>query len=58
MIKLINFRKDRLINFRKAFNDENQINEHITFIEKEISISNKKHRMIELKNWLQSLNGN
>ena len=58
MIKLINFRKDRLINFRKAFNDKNQINEHITFIEKEISISNKKHRMIELKNWLQNLNGN
>ena len=58
MIKLINFRKDKLINFRKAFNDENQINEHITFIEKEISISNKKHRMVELKNWLQNLNGN
>ena len=58
MIKLINFRKDRLINFRKAFNDENQINKHITFIEKEISISNKKHRMVELKNWLQNLNGN
>ena len=58
MIKLINFRKDKLINFRKAFNDENQINEHITFIEKEISISNKNHRMIELKNWLQNLNGN
>ena len=58
MIKLINFRKDRLINFRKVFNDENQIKEHITFIEKEISISNKKHRMVELKNWLQNLNGN
>ena len=58
MIKLINFRKDKLINFRKAFNDENQINKHITFIEKEISISNKKHRMVELKNWLQNLNGN
>ena len=58
MIKLINFRKDKLINFRKAFNDENQINEHITFIEKEISISNKNHKMIELKNWLQNLNGN
>jgi len=58
MIKLINFRKDRLINFRKVFNDENQIKEHITFIEKERSISNKEHRMIELKNWLQNLNGN
>ena len=58
MISLIEFRKDKLINFRKAFNDENQINEHIIFIEKEISISNKNHRMIELKNWLQNLNGN
>ena len=58
MIKLINFRKDRLINFRKVFNDENQIKEHITFIEKERSISNKEHRMTELKNWLKNLNEN
>ena len=58
MIKLINFRKDKLINFRKVFNNENQINDHIVFIEKEISKSNKEHRMIELKNWLQYLNGN
>ena len=58
MIKLINFRKDRLINFRKVFNDENQIKKHITFIEKERSISNKEHRMTELKNWLKNLNEN
>ena len=55
MIKLINFRKDKLINFRKVFNNENQINDHIVFIEKEISKSNREHRMIELKNWLQYL---
>jgi hypothetical protein len=58
MIQLINFRKDKLINYRKVFNDENQINEHIAFIKKEISRSNKEHRMLELKNWLQGLNGN
>ena len=58
MIKLINFRKDKLINYRKVFNDENQINEHIAFIKKEISRSNKEDRMLELKNWLQGLNGN
>ena len=58
MIKLINFRKDKLINYRKVFNDENQINVHIAFIKKEISRSNKEHRMLELKNWLHGLNGN
>ena len=47
-----------LPNYRKVFIDENQINEHIVFIKKEISRSNKEHRMLELKNWLQCLNGN
>ena len=58
MIQLINFRKDKLINYRKVFNDENQINEHIDFIKKEISRSNKENRMLELKNWLKGFNGN
>ena len=38
MINLIHFRKDRLIE-KKAFKDENEIQEHINFIENEIKVS-------------------
>ena len=55
MISLIKFRKDKLINSRKCFNDEKEIQEHINFIEKEIKISVKESRMLELKNWLDYL---
>ena len=55
MIQLIEFRKDRLIETRKVFNDYNEVNKHIAFIEKEISVSDNQQRMIELKNWLNSL---
>ena len=55
MITLIKFRKDRLINYRKCFRDEKEIQDHISFIEKEIKISNKDSRMQELKNWLEYL---
>ena len=55
MITLIKFRKDRLINLRKCFKDEKEIQEHISFIEKEIKISVKESRMLELKNWLEYL---
>jgi GMP synthase (glutamine-hydrolysing) len=55
MISLIKFRKDKLINSRKCFNDEKEIKEHINFIEKEIKISVKESRMLELKNWLDYL---
>jgi GMP synthase (glutamine-hydrolysing) len=55
MISLIKFRKDRLINTRKCFKDEKEIQEHISFIEKEIKISIKESRMMELKNWLDYL---
>ena len=55
MITLIKFRKDRLINVRKCFKDEKEIQEHISFIEKEIKISVKESRMLELKNWLEYL---
>jgi hypothetical protein len=44
-----------LINQRKRFKDENEINRHIDFIEKETKISKKNLRMIELKNWLDNL---
>ena len=55
MITLINFRKDRLINDRKCFKDEKEIQNHINFIEKEIKVSKKDSRMLELKNWLEYL---
>ncbi len=54
MIQLIKFRKNRLIETRKVFANHDQVDEHISFIEKEISISDNQQRMIELKNWLNS----
>ena len=56
MISLIQFRKDKLIEKRKVFKDENDVEEHISLIKQEILISNKEKRMIELKNWLNQLN--
>ncbi len=55
MISLIEFRKDRLIENRKVFKDEKEIENHISFIKDEISITNKEKRMVELKNWLDSI---
>ena len=52
MISLIEFRKDRLIKNRKVFRDEKEIQNHISFIKNEVKVSNKKLRMLELKNWL------
>ena len=51
MITLINFRKERLLE-NKSFYDENDLNSHIKIIEDEIKITNKDLRMKELKNWL------
>ena len=56
MISLIQFRKDKLIENRKVFKDENDVEEHISFIKQEILIANKEKRMMELKNWLNQLN--
>ena len=56
MISLIEFRKDRLIANRKVFRDDKEIQNHISFIKKEIEVSNKELRMIELKNWLNIIN--
>ena len=58
MISLIEFRKDRLIENRKVFNNKKEIREHIELIKNEISVSNKESRMVELKNWLNQLNQN
>ena len=56
MISLIEFRKDRLIENRKVFNNEQDIESHISFIKNEILITDKEKRMVELKNWLDELN--
>ena len=58
MISLIEFRKDRLINNRKAFKNEDEIKKHILYIKGEIPVSNKAQRMIELKNWIDNINYN
>jgi len=55
MINLIKFRKEKLINVRKCFKDEEEIKKHIDFIEKEIKLSVRESRMLELKNWLNYL---
>ena len=57
MISLIHFRKNRLIE-KKAFKNEDEINEHVKMIEDEDRITNKDKRMRELENWLSYLNEN
>ena len=56
MISLIEFRKDKLIENRKVFKNEQDIDSHISFIKNEILIADKEKRMVELKNWLNQLN--
>jgi len=56
MISLIEFRRDRLIENRKVFNNEQDVDNHISFIKNEILIADKEKRMVELKNWLDQLN--
>jgi len=56
MVDIIKFRKDALIEKRNRFKNEEEINNHINFIEEEIKISEKNSRMIELRNWLNLIN--
>ena len=56
MISLINFRRKKLIEYRKVFKNENDLENHISFIEKEIQVTVKEKKMLELKNWLKELN--
>ena len=56
MISLIQFRKDRLIENRKVFKDEEEVNKHISTIKKEIAVASKDKIMVELKNWIGQLN--
>ena len=55
MISLIKFRKKRLIEYRKVFKNDDEVEEHISFIKKEILLTDKENRMLELKNWLTKL---
>ena len=52
MIDIIKFRKKALIENRKRFQNEDEINNHINFIKDEIKISEKNSRMVDLRNWL------
>ena len=52
MIDIIKFRKDTLIEKRNVFKNEEEVNNHINSIEKEIKISKKDSRMLEIRNWL------
>jgi len=56
MISLIEFRKKKLIEIRKVFKNENDIEKHISFIKNEILVTDKKQKMLELQNWLKELN--
>ena len=56
MVDIIKFRKDALIEKRNRFKNEDEVNNHINFIEEEIKISKKNSRMLELKNWLDIIN--
>ena len=58
MIRLIKFRKDRLINVRKSFNNKKEIEEHINLIKEENKISEKSSRLLELQNWLNYISAN
>ena len=55
MISLIQFRKDKLIENRKVFKNTEDVEKHILFIKKEILVTNREKRMLELKNWLNQL---
>ena len=56
MVDIIKFRKEALIKNRKRFKNEEEVNNHINFIEEEIKISEKNSRMLELRNWLNLIN--
>ena len=56
MVDIIKFRKDVLIEKRNRFKNEDEVNNHINFIEEEIKVSRKNSRMLELRNWLNIIN--
>ena len=56
MISLIEFRKKKLIEIRKVFKNEYDVDKHISLIKDEILITDKRKKMLELQNWLNQLN--
>jgi len=56
MVDIIKFRRNALIEKKNRFKNEEEINNHINFIEEEIKISEKDSRMLELRNWLNLIN--
>ncbi len=57
MIRLINDRRKKLIR-KKCFKNDEEIDYHINFIKKERDLLDDEFRLLEVKNWLKSLNGN
>ena len=55
MISLIEFRKKKLIEIRKAFKNEHDVDKHISLIKDEILVTDKRKKMLEIKNWLKEL---
>ena len=54
MVTLIKDRKEKLIR-KKCFSTNEEIDEHIKFIEKEKKSLDDDYRLLELKNWLDNL---
>ena len=54
MVTLIKDRKEKLIR-KKCFSTNEEIDEHIKFIEKENKSLDDDYRLLELKNWLNNL---
>jgi len=54
MVTLIKDRKEKLIR-KKCFATNEEIDEHIKFIEKEKESLNDDFRLLEIKNWLDNL---
>ena len=44
--------EDIFSQFFNLFNNDEEIQNHISLIKEEISVSNKDERMLELKNWI------
>ena len=57
MIRLINDRRKKLIR-KKCFKNDEEIDYHINFIKKERDLLDDEFRLLEVKHWLKSLNGN
>ena len=56
MINIIKFRKDKLINQKDIFKNQKEVEQHIKLIENEIKVTDQYSRMLELKNWINSIN--